>query len=64
MRHTLACLLARVAGRSPLEYLDATQRARQTEVVLDLMTDAPDELAKLINAFLQRIEHQEKHGRH
>ena len=64
MRHTLACLLARVAGRSPLEYLDATQRARQAEVVLDLMTDAPDELAKLINAFLQRIEHQEKHGSH
>jgi tRNA A-37 threonylcarbamoyl transferase component Bud32 len=26
VRHTLACLLARVAGRSPLEYLDAGHR--------------------------------------
>lgn len=64
VRHTLACLLARVAGRSPLEYLNATERARQGEVVLDLMTDAPDELPKLINAFLQRIEHKESHGSH
>ena len=29
VRHTLGCLLARVAGRSPLEYLDEPQRARQ-----------------------------------
>jgi aminoglycoside phosphotransferase (APT) family kinase protein len=28
-RHTLACMLARVAGRSPLEYLDSAQRAAQ-----------------------------------
>jgi aminoglycoside phosphotransferase (APT) family kinase protein len=64
VRHALGCLLARVAGRSPMEYLDATERARQGEVVLDLMADAPDELAKLTNAFLQRIEHKEEHGSH
>ena len=28
-RHTLACMLARVAGRSPLEYLNSAQRAAQ-----------------------------------
>jgi 5-methylthioribose kinase len=28
VRHTLGCLLARVAGRSPLEYLDESERAR------------------------------------
>ena len=31
VRHTLACLLARVVGRSPLEYLDAAERSRQRE---------------------------------
>ena len=29
VRHTLGCLLARVAGRSPLEYLDEHERAQQ-----------------------------------
>jgi hypothetical protein len=38
VRHTLACLLARVAGRSPLEYLDQAERARQRRVVLRLMS--------------------------
>ena len=45
MRHTLACLLARVAGRSPLEYLDATERARQRDAVLRLMADPPGTIA-------------------
>ncbi|HEY8601450.1 MAG TPA: aminoglycoside phosphotransferase family protein [Thermomicrobiales bacterium] len=44
VRHTLACLLARVAGRSPLEYLDAAERARQRAVVVELMRDPPTEL--------------------
>ena len=30
-RHTLACMLARVAGRSPLEYLDNAERSIQRE---------------------------------
>jgi aminoglycoside phosphotransferase (APT) family kinase protein len=37
VRHTLACLLARAAGRSPLEYLDAAARARQIGSVLSLV---------------------------
>ncbi len=32
VRHTLGCLLARVAGRSPLEYLSENHRARQRQV--------------------------------
>ena len=44
VRHTLSCLLARVAGRSPLEYLDATERARQRAVVVALMHDPPTQL--------------------
>ncbi len=51
VRHTLACLLARVAGRSPLEYLGAEERRRQQAVVLELISDPPSDPAKLINAF-------------
>jgi aminoglycoside phosphotransferase (APT) family kinase protein len=40
-RQTLGCLLARVAGRSPLEYLDERERARQRRVVVKLIQDVP-----------------------
>lgn len=55
VRHTLGCLLARVAGRSPLEYLDASQRAAQREAVLPLMQDPPRSIDALIDAFLKRL---------
>ena len=35
IQHTLACLLARVVGRSPLEYLTPTEKQRQRQVVLE-----------------------------
>jgi 5-methylthioribose kinase len=54
-RHTLACLLARVAGRSPLEYLGETERDRQKEAVLSLMRQCPDSLAELIDCFEKEI---------
>jgi aminoglycoside phosphotransferase (APT) family kinase protein len=38
VRHTLACLVARVAGRSPLEYLSDEEKARQTAIVLEMMS--------------------------
>ena len=41
VRHTLGCLLARVRGRSPLEYLDADERTRQAGVVVRLIADPP-----------------------
>jgi aminoglycoside phosphotransferase (APT) family kinase protein len=50
-RHTLACLLARVAGRSPLEYLTEAERRHQRQVVLSLMTRRPDSLVQLIDLF-------------
>lgn len=36
VRHTLGCLLARVRGRSPLEYLSSEERVRQKDAVLAL----------------------------
>ncbi|MEE4377849.1 MAG: aminoglycoside phosphotransferase family protein [Candidatus Competibacteraceae bacterium] len=50
IQHTLACMLARVAGRSPLEYLDAEKRAQQQEAVLDLMDNPPENINGLIGA--------------
>ena len=52
MRHTLGCLLGRVAGRSPLEYLDDTERARQRDAVLKLMQAVPKTVAELVGGFL------------
>jgi aminoglycoside phosphotransferase (APT) family kinase protein len=55
VRHTLGCLLARVAGRSALEYLDAAERARQRSAVLDLMAAPPETLDGLIDDFLANL---------
>lgn len=51
VRHTLGCLLARVAGRSPLEYLGAAERSRQRRVVVALMHRPPTRIPDLIDQF-------------
>ena len=53
--HTLGCLLARVAGRSPLEYLSAEERARQQAAVLALLPDLPLTVAELTERFLKQV---------
>jgi 5-methylthioribose kinase len=55
VRHTLACLLARVDGRSPLEYLTSRERDRQREIVLSLMRDPPARLEVLFEAFGRKL---------
>ena len=55
VRHTLGCLLARVAGRSPLEYLDEGELACQKEVVIALMYDPPESVPVLIESFVGRL---------
>jgi 5-methylthioribose kinase len=59
VRKTLGVLLARVRGRSPLEYLDQTERDRQAAVVIALMADPPANVSELTDAFLDRIEELE-----
>jgi hypothetical protein len=54
VRHTLACMLARVAGRSPLEYLTPSERAWQQAVVTQMMAGLPDDMNDLIDTFLIR----------
>lgn len=53
--HTLGCLLARVAGRSPLEYLSAEERARQQAAVLALMAEPPLTVAELAERFIEQL---------
>jgi 5-methylthioribose kinase len=56
VRHTLGCLLARVSGKSPLEYLTLREMARQREVVLALMANPPGGVSQLISDFVHNIE--------
>lgn len=54
-RHTLACVLARAAGRSPLEYMNMDQRRHQVDAVLPLILDPPATLEELVPRFCERL---------
>jgi len=56
VRHTLGCLLARVAGKSPLEYLTAEEATRQKDVTLQLIANPPITITDLIARFIHKIE--------
>jgi len=56
VRHILGCLLARVAGKSPLEYLTADEAARQRSLTLLLMENPPNKVEDLIDEFAEKIE--------
>lgn len=57
-RHTLACFLARMAGRSPLEYLDQTQRSRLQSIALDFVAQDLEEMNSLIKLYEERLGRQ------
>jgi 5-methylthioribose kinase len=59
VRHTLGCMLARVAGRSPLEYLNESERNRQRGIVVVLMRKVPASVDALIEGFVSQLE---RHG--
>lgn len=52
VRHALGCLLARVDGRSPLEYLRDDERADQRRVALRLMASPPGSVEALVDELL------------
>lgn len=62
IRHTLACLLARVAGRSTLEYFDEVHRRRQKRAVLQLIKREPATVFELIDAFKAQLELNDEHN--
>jgi len=55
VRHTLGCLMARVAGRSKLEYLDGSERARQAKVVAQMMHSTPVTVSSLVAEFVAHL---------
>lgn len=55
VRHTLACLLARAVGRSPLEYLSPAERIRQRDAVLRIIPSVPATIADLISQFEEQL---------
>lgn len=55
VRHALACLLARVVGRSPLEYLSQAERACQRAAVTALMRDPPTCVEALVARFIAMV---------
>lgn len=55
VRNTLGCLLARVAGRSTLEYMDGDERSLQRRVVTALIAAPPPTVAALADAFCKGI---------
>ncbi len=52
VRHTLGCLLSRVAGRSPLEYLSDSDCSRQRDVVVAMLESPPDRVEELVERFV------------
>jgi aminoglycoside phosphotransferase (APT) family kinase protein len=52
VRHTLACLLARVDGRSPLEYLNEDERRAQRAAALRLIASPPQAVEELTEQFV------------
>lgn len=56
LRHTIACLLARSRGRSPLEYLDAAARDRQQHHALQLLHALPTTLDDLVHQWREACD--------
>jgi 5-methylthioribose kinase len=58
-RHTLASLLARICGRSPLEYLGKQERHIQKQVVIEMIGEDYSNLDDVITRFIERISVRE-----
>ena len=56
VNNTVACLLARTSGRSPLEYFSDSERRKQKEAALHLITHLPGTIPALVEDFGQIIE--------
>ena len=55
VRHTIGCTLARVAGKSTLEYLSESERLRQRDVMVAMISDEPPTYEALIGRFAEEM---------
>ena len=58
VRHTLGCLMARVHGRSPLEYLSLEEKDLQMKVCMQLIKPMPSSVLDLIIKFDQILDNE------
>jgi aminoglycoside phosphotransferase (APT) family kinase protein len=56
VRHALGCSLARVAGKSLMEYMSVEENSRQREVLIQLVRNPPASIEQLISHFIEKIE--------
>lgn len=56
-RHTLACLLSRIKGRSPLEYLNKQQQENQLNIGLQLINNISG-IPELIESYITALHKQ------
>ena len=56
VRHGLACTLARVAGKSPLEYLTGPERARQRAAAVRLISSEPRSYEELVERYVEELD--------
>ena len=54
VRHTLACMLARVRGKSPLEYFTAAEQAAQAQLCLELIKNPPATTAEMLTKIIDQ----------
>ena len=54
-KHTLACILARICGRSPLEYLSDQERLMQRQIALEMIRENLTTVDEVIAGFADRI---------
>lgn len=55
--HTLGCMLARVRGRSRLEYLSESARDRQAAIVISLTRNQPPTIDDLVTRFIAELSY-------
>lgn len=55
VRHSLACTLARVSGKSPLDYLTPADKARQRQVTLALIVNQPSNYGDLVDRYVELL---------
>ena len=60
INNLLGCLLARVSGKSPLEYLNTRQREIQKAAVLSLIKNIPETMYELFQRFRKQLETHEQ----
>lgn len=56
VKHSIGCLISRVKGKSPLEYLNEQEKERQLQSAFELIAKKIKDIPEFINEFSRKIE--------